>query len=103
MLCEGSPLFLYTAWGPVAPTGMYQGALRLTRARRADRRADPRADRRGPAGVACSLTLITFCDFWGPNIWGGCGAGGTQERSTGTSKSSQNVNHSQKSSHPSRL
>ena len=29
MLCEGSPLLFYTAWGPVTPPGMYQGAGRL--------------------------------------------------------------------------
>ena len=31
MLCEGSPLLLYTPWGPVTPTGMYQGVCRLGR------------------------------------------------------------------------
>ena len=33
MLCEGSPLLLYTPWGPVTPTGMYQGVCRLGRCR----------------------------------------------------------------------
>ena len=30
MLCEGTPLLLYTPWGLVTPLGMYQGARRLT-------------------------------------------------------------------------
>ena len=29
MLCEGTPLLLYTPWGLVTPLGMHQGALRV--------------------------------------------------------------------------
>ena len=41
MLCEGSPLFFYTASGPVAPTGLYQGDCGLRR-QTAGQTAQPR-------------------------------------------------------------
>ena len=46
MLCEGSPLLLYTPWGPVTPTGIYH-SIKAFAGRVCARWAARRAARRG--------------------------------------------------------
>ena len=56
MLCEGSPLFFYTWWGPVTASGTSHSECRLTR-----------CPAGGPVGVAYSKPTILVAILRFPN------------------------------------
>ena len=63
MLCEGSPLFFYTALGPVTKPGLWQGALRVACAGRADRRIVANRFSSGKAGGGAARASSFFMNY----------------------------------------